>query len=801
MLVLNHAWIQAWLNAEIPDAEQVETFLLKQGFEVEPVEPIYTKDIVIGQITQIDKHPNADKLNLCQVQLGNQRSETIVCGCPSVAVGIKVAVALNGTDLGDFVIEKRKIRGVESNGMLCSMKELGFKVASTGIWHLHAQAPVGQMLDTWLQRSHRRYGIELTPNRGDCMSVKGMAREFAIGVDCQAQAPWGQAAPSFMQLPLQASVAVSDEASAFVEAMYLVRLKRPAGPLAQTPDWMKARLVESGFSLHHIVVDTLNYVMLETGQPMHAYTGHLGDNFSLTTGIKGCLAMLNGEEAALDARSLMIMNQDKPVCIAGYMGSQASASSEEDEAIVLEAAYFAAEKVAFHCRQYPWHTQSGSRFERGIDRHNTQYAMQRAIDLLATYAEFSPSYRMAMQAEPAQAATIQLPLDLPEKLLGYAVEPKAIEAALTRVGCEVSLADGGFEVGVPSWRNDLQLPESLVGEILRIHGYPEHHAGRLHATFSAGVETYTQIDRAMDQYKQHMLGQGFYETYSYSFEDRQETLDFHEDEASVVSLRNPISAAFGAMRVSMFPGLFKQVKRNLAKQISDVRLFELGRCFQSDDQGKVQEHNQLSAVCCGRMFQENWIAQSNISFFYAKSLLMSVTKVLPVHADSRLTWQSVPVAGMHPHQSGKLMAGDVQVGCCGLLHPQLAKKHKITQDVFFLSVNLDWLIANQAAVAYAAVSNQPAMRRDLSLIVPDVVSYAQIKQEIQASVFQYLTKVVIFDIYRGEQIPHGCYSISIGLLFQGETRTLTDEDLSPMMHALTSNFAEKLNIKTRGGKE
>ena len=802
MLVINQQWLQTWLDREIPSREDVEDFLLRQGFETEAVPPIHTADIIVGYIKAVKKHPNADKLNLCSVQVAEETIVEIVCGCDSVKAGIKVAAALDGASLGDFKIEKRKIRGVLSNGMLCSMQELGFKVASRGIWHLDPDAPVGQKLDDWLKRSSISYGIELTPNRGDCLSVRGMAREFAIGMNAQSNQPWGDAAPSFLSLPVRNAIRIDQKAQALVDNFHIVKLSSVSSEQSyQTPDWIQARLLEAGYGLHHCVVDILNYAMLETGQPFHAYTGQLTDNFSVGLGQAHEVDLLNGETAAIDEQTLTVRNEEKPVCIAGYMGMDVSASSENDTSIYLEAAGFDSTQVAYHCRRYPWHTQSGSRFERGIDFNNTATAMQRAIDLLIDHAGYQPEYRLYGQGTAATDQTITLPYSLVGSILGFSCSKEKIHTALMKVGCALEGHNEQCQVKVPSWRNDLSIPESLVSEYLRIYGMSQQESSGIKATITAGVETYARIDRTITALKQYMIGQGFFETYSYSFGDAQEMQSFYHDADALVTLTNPISAALKTMRPTLLSGLLRQLKKNLAKQTVDVRLFEVGQCFQRDHNGSVVEQCMLSAIMTGKVLPESWQDGGALSFTHVKSIMQKALHIIPLQASIDMQWLPAEITGMHPHQSGQIIVNNQVVGSCGLLHPKIAKQHKIQQNVFVFSIAVDWITAHIQGQPYHSVSNQPTMRRDLSLIVPENVSYAQIKQEIQSSIFQYLTKVVIFDIYRGSQIPDGCYSISLGLLFQSKEKTLADEELVPMINDLVANLLSKLNIKTRGGNE
>ena len=801
MLVLNENWIQSWLDQKI-DVDQSHEFLLQQGFEMESLDPIHTKGIIIGEIIAVGKHPDADKLNVCQVAVGKADVLQIVCGCSSVEVGVKVAVATEGIELGDFTIAKRKLRGVESCGMLCSQSELGFKTSSSGIWHLNKEAPVGILLDVYLQRSETRYGIDVTPNRGDCMSLRGIVREFAIGLQANVVPPWDVISQDFLSLPVRSEIAVSVGAKAFVDMFHLVCLERDqASCELMTPDWMQVRLIEAGFGLHHCVVDILNYVMLETGQPMHAYGSGVTDEFSLQMGQNDSLELLNGEEVTLDKSTLVISNAGRPVCIAGYMGGQESACQKEDITIFLEAAAFDSAQVAYHCRKYVDHTQSGSRFERGIDFNFTKNACQRAIDLLIKYAGFKPSYRIAYDdydlADKTQS--IDFPLSFPEKVLGFSYPIESIESSLKSSGCSVSICEDEISVIPPTWRNDLKLPETVVSELLRLQGMPKDLNHSLPLNLDFHVSDFAKTDAFVDSVKRLMLGCGFYETYGYSFESGEETLQFCRDDSSLVMLKNPISHAFNAMRVTMFPGLLKQVKKNLSKQESNIRLFEIGHCFERQD-GNILERMMLSCALTGSDVAESWFGSTPMGFFHAKSLLDYVLSSFRIQYPAKLVWKEDSIDGFHPHQGGQFYYDGQAIGTCGLLHPKLAKTNKIKEKLYFISLDLDWLKAHISDDKhYQQVSNQPMMRRDLSLIIPNAISYQLIKKEIDANITDNLKKVMVFDIYNGDQIPDGFYSMSIGLVFQDALKTLQDDDLAPVILNLMANLEKKLNIKPRGG--
>jgi phenylalanyl-tRNA synthetase beta chain len=512
--------------------------------------------------------------------------------------------------------------------------------------------------------------------------------------------------------------------------------------------------------------------------------------------------MLNGETAVLDAKTLVVKNAADVSCIAGYMGLDDGSCSDSESSIYLEAACFSAEQVAYHCRRYKWHTQSGSRFERGIDFSYTKTALLRAIALLQEYAGFQPDYRLETIVRAQKNRLIELSDHQVSSILGANISAQQVERALVRSACEVEISGEKMHVHVPSWRNDLQIPESLVAEYLRL-GLTEQIEGKpLHPSLPHNVNEFNQEDILVQRLREMMLGYGFTETFTYSFAAQEDVLPFAESEACIVQLENPIAQSLAVLRTALFPGLLRQVCTNLAKRSTAVQLFELGQCFAYGDDRMLNEQKMLAVAMSGAARAESWMGKEQFSFFHAKSLLVeTLTSHLGRKIFSQCVWRPGAIAGLHPHQSGCFYLGDIKIGACGLLHPQLARQYKVQQEVFFAELNVQAILRNVSVdMPYLPVSNKPAMRRDLSLTVPDKIGFYQIKSEIQRSIFKFLKKVVIFDIYRGRQISEGHYSVSIGLLFQDDCVTLQDEQLQPMLDDLTQRLSVSLGIKTRGGK-
>lgn len=801
MVQFNTKWLSEWVQSKSLPVDKLHNALVSQGLENEVAYAALSDAVVVGEVLSCEPHPKSKKLSVTTVNIGEASPLTIVCGCPTVTTARKVCVAKIGAQVGDIVIAERPICGLTSYGMLCSLSELGVGGAqSGGICHLSDDAQIGLTVSEWLRSDAARIDIEVTMNRGDCMSVRGVAREIAVGQGLLLQEPWDCSLDKMLALPQAAfPVTIAQDAQAVCTALHILHMDTI--DLTQvTPDWMAVRLRESGFGLHNIVVDILHYVMLETGQPFHAYDaakieGGLHVGFANQGAV---LSSLLGDDLILDAKTLVVADAQEPHCVAGYMGDKLSAVSDTTTAIYLEAACFSAPQSAYHCRRFPQHTQSGSRFERGIDFGYTQKALSRAMDLLQTYAGAQPlALGSAVTDKDRPGTVIKMQGGYPEKILGYAIDGQDLRAVLQAVGCELADDQEGMVCSVPSWRGDMVLPQHLVSEYLRFRGVKAVEQPVVTATLS----TFSSPDEAScaraDLVRAHLVSQGGYEAFTYNFIDRELDALFSPDDKQAITLKNPLGKSYATLRASMLPGLLSALARNQAHGEKAVALFEMGRVYTRDADSLCQP-NFLSGVSVGGLAPERWQHNAEMyDFFAAKGLLSWLFE--SVCLSQPVVWQPKALPGYHPRQCGVWTIAGKMLAKVGVLHPAVSKRFGLQGDV--CAWECDFSLLSAMALPHRplqAVSKYPTVRRDLSLLVPENLSYADIYKRIQDSVKMCLKNVVIFDIYSGNQVPDGFYSISLGLVFQSDEASLKDEEVAVSITQLLDDLASTLHITVRG---
>lgn len=794
MVQFNHAWLMSWLPGTSESVSAISDKLNIQGFETEAQSSLSLEGIVVGEIVACGPHPKADRLSICSVRVGNDQILSIVCGCPTVRSGIKVACAQVGSKVNGLLIERRELRGVLSEGMLCSQKELGLSSSTKGIWHLSADAPVGKSLSHWLQADSNAYAIDVTPNRGDAMSVRGIARELSIAFDCTLTQPWdARAIPKKVADLPNPLCQAHDACSAF----HLVKFGGITKDVT-IPDWMAVRLIESGIALHHPVVDILNYVMLETGQPMHAYDASVvSGQFDISYAKSDeSLELINGKKVALDAQSLVIRSADKPVCIAGYMGGSESQVQDHTASIYLEVAAFSPSIIAYNCRRYQYHTQSGSRFERGMDPGYTYDALLRAVSLLQDLLGAELLGYAAYQAPSSQPVLVDVTYDYLQKLLGFSYSNDAIFKSLNAAGFEVQANDAGFCCVVPSWRNEVHLPCHIASELVRINGLPEGNTHSMQAHLGKPIRHFEKISSSISAYKKWLCANGFYETLSYSFQSHEKAKHFFASHENLISLSNPLSEDYTYLRSSLWPNLLTQMRMNLHKQHADVRLFETGRCYVHTPDGVAIQPRYLGMVMCGRVLCENWLnADSRYDFFRAKSI---VDRLLSIGSKVKPSAQPQIFPGLHPSQSAVYKQDNVEVAIVGVIHPRLARVYDVPEDTCLLQLNLDALHNDHYENNMARrPSPYPTLRRDLSFMVPQNVEFEIIEKKIEECLHCYLKYFVLFDIYSGRQVLEGFKSFSLGFVFQHEERSLQEADIQVMIDRFI-NELKTCGIMTRG---
>jgi phenylalanyl-tRNA synthetase beta chain len=787
----SEAWLREWVNPAI-STEELADQLSMAGLEVDSVEPAAPlfSGVVVGHVLAREQHPDADKLSVCSVDIGADEPSQIVCGAKNVTAGMKVAVATVGAKLpGDFKIKKAKLRGVQSLGMICSASELGLAESSDGIMGLPDDAPVGKDFRDWLKLDDACIEVDLTPDRGDCLSVAGIAREVGV-INRTPLTPPG-IEPVTPSIDDSFPVEVGAPAAC---PRYLCRVIRGIDIGAATPDWIKERLRRGGIRSIDPVVDVTNYVLLELGQPMHGFDlARLAGGIRVRMAQEGeQLTLLDGSELALKADSLVIADHHKPLALAGIMGGEDSGVSGETRDILLEAAFFAPLAIAGRARGYGLHTDSSHRFERGVDPELQRRAMEYATGLLLAIVggQAGPVVELASEADLPKPPTIRLRRERVAKILGVRIDDATITDILTRLDMALSPAEDGWDVVPPSARFDCAIEVDLIEEIGRIYGYiniPESSSAAP-VTLWAAPENAFGLDRAKDL----LVDRDYQEAITYSFisPELAELLCPGEPQ---IRLANPISADMAVMRASLWPGLLATLRHNLARQQTRVRVFESGLSFRRVD-GELVQRPKLAAAVTGNSRDEQWgLPTRKVDFFDLKGDLEALLSLVDPQGGFAFEAAEHPV--LHPGQSARVLRDGVAIGWIGMLHPAQQKALDLPASYLF-EIDLAGL-AEGRLPAFQAISKYPAIRRDLALVVGRDVPAAAVLACARRAAPAVVREIALFDVYTGENIEPFLKSLALSLILQESSHTLTDQEVDQATARVLDALASELSAKLR----
>jgi phenylalanyl-tRNA synthetase beta chain len=786
------SWLREWVNPEL-DTDELAHQLTMTGHEVDAVdrEGEALDGVVIAEILEFSKHPDADRLNVCQVSDGSGDTLEIVCGAPNLFVGMRSPLAKPGVTLPNGLkLRKSKIRGVVSNGMLCSAVELGLGEDSDGIISLPADAPVGESLTSFLSLPDAAFDLSLTPNRGDCFSVLGIARDVS----------------AFSGTALKN--AAVDAVKAEIEDVHPVEIDLPEGcpnfagrvirgidPNARSPIWMTERLRRSGLRGISPVVDITNYVMLELGQPLHAY------DLGLVQGpIRPRLAK-NGEKLTLLDEKEIVVNEDTLVIsddtgaigLAGIMGGLSTAVSDATVDVFFEAAFWPQQFVAGRARSYGLHTDASLRFERGVDPTAQSRAVERATELLLQVCGGKAGPLVLQTAEEFLPATnpIRLRRDRISKLLGLVIDDRTIVGILERLGMHVAEAGEGWDVISPSHRFDIGIEADLIEEVARIYGYDEIPATTAVAETPLRTESESQV--GLNQVAATLVARDYQEVVTYSFIDRESDRAL-SGEDSKLELSNPISSEMSVMRASLLPGMLFAAASNIARQQDRIRVFELGKSFH----GTLDAHTEVlrvAGVLTGAVRSEQWGDKPQaVDFFDVKADVEAMLKLAGESATSQFVAAEHPA--LQPGQSAHIVRDGNVIGVIGKLHPRHAKVFDLKRSVYVFEVNAELAFASTPPWA-TAISKYPSIRRDIAVVVDEKISADELLEVVASSAPELISSVRIFDIYQGAGIEAGLKSVALGLILQETSRTLTDEDADSAMAAAVQKLQEKYGAELR----
>ncbi|HEY9132473.1 MAG TPA: phenylalanine--tRNA ligase subunit beta [Dyella sp.] len=768
--------------------------LTMAGLEVEELTVLgeSLSGVVVAEIVAAEKHPEADRLQVCKVNAGQGEPLQIVCGAPNARVGIKVPLATVGANLpGGIAIKAAKLRGVESFGMLCSAKELGLDNDASGLLELPGDAPVGQLLADYLGLPDAAFELKLTPNRPDCLGLVGLAHDVA--------ALFG----SHVKQPEQAPIAVTGTATRGIRLeagadapRYLGRVIEGIDTAAKSPLWLTERLRRSGLRPISPVVDITNYVMLELGQPLHAFDNDmLEGDIVVRHGRAGeAVKLLDGSEAKVDSGFLLIADERKALAVAGVMGGYDSRVTDTTRNIFFEAAHFAPAAIMGRARKLGMHTDASHRFERGVDPELPRRALERATELLIAVAggKAGPVLTAENLADLPKPATVALRRARLRRVLGVEVADSEVARIFTALGMHVAGTAEGWQVTAPSSRFDIEREEDLIEEVARIFGYDRIPTHTPAGALSLATEPEARIGELA--LREQLAAHGYYEAVTLAFVGA-DLLGRWGFKDKLVPLANPLSADLAVMRPSLLPGLVEVLSHNRARQQERVRLFELGRTFAAGD--PPIETPTLALVACGGAHSEQWgEAARELDFYDLKGEFDAIVawggepQRWSVHAEGLPGW-------LHPGRAARVAFDGATVGYLGAVHPRLVKALDLGSDVHVMELALEPLL-NRRLPAARPVPRFPSVRRDIAVDLPEDVSWSQVEQVVRASLGERLTSLVLFDRYSGKGVEIGRKSLAMGLILQDASRTLTDIDADQCVGDAVSALENSCRAKLRG---
>jgi len=786
-----------WLRSHVPTQatrDELAATLTAIGLEVEEVTPLgeSLQQVVVARIVEAVRHPEADRLQVCQVDAGQGGLLQIVCGAPNARAGLVAPLALVGAQVGGIAINAAKLRGVESNGMLCSAKELGLDSDASGLFELPDDAPIGQALSDYLGLPDASIEIKLTPNRADCFGVRGIAYDVAAACASEvlpfAAEPVAVASERRLEVRLQAGGDAP---------RYCGRVVEDLDPAAKTPLWMAERLRRSGVRPVSLLVDITQYVMLELGQPMHAFDL---ETLHGPVGVRRAragetLKLLDGRDATLDDGFLAVTDGDRVIALAGLMGGHATRVTDATRHVFLEAAHFAPAAIMGRGRKLGLHTDAGHRFERGVDPALPRPALELATRLVLELAggRAGPVVEAELREHLPTPAPITLRRARIVRVLGIEIVDAEVERILRALGMEVVATGNGWQVTAPSRRFDIALEEDLIEELARIHGYD-----RLPTTLPGGASriamgSETQLDEL--SVRRQLVAREMLETINYAFVDAA-LLDQWGLDAGRVALANPLSAELAVMRPSLLPGLVAALGRNVARQAGRVRLFELGKVFAAAATAGAApaETQRVAAAVCGDAEALQWgLPARKVDFHDLKGDLDALASA----AGARLDYRPSALPFAHPTRAADVYRDGARIGWIGQLHPRLLQAMQIDVEVLGFELDLAPLAA-RALPRAAELSRFPSVRRDLAFLVPEAVAWSALASSVRGAVGPLLRDVVLFDRYVGPGVEAGFKSLAMGLILQDNSRTLTDRDVDAVVADAVAALAREHDARIRG---
>ncbi len=787
---ISEQWLKEWVPHTLA-AEDLAHQITMAGLEVDAIDAVAGDFslVVVGEITEAEQHPDADKLRVCKVDVGETESLQIVCGAPNARVGLKAPVALVGAVLpGDFKIKKSKLRGVESFGMLCAEAELQLSDAADGLMELPQDASTGTDLRDYLGLNDNTIEIGLTPNRADCLSIRGIAREVSVltGVELQ-ESTWAS-----VSTEASAQIGVDLVATAACP-VYAARVIEGVDNTLASPLWLQERLRRCGLRSKDPLVDVTNFVMLELGQPMHAFDGEKlnGPIVVRMAQPQESMTLLDGKEITLPDDALLITDQTGPIAFAGVMGGQRSAVSSETSTVVLESAFFTPRALAGQARKQGMHTDASHRYERGVDFDLAELALDRATQLIIEIAggQAGPATVVRSKSDLPDRSNVSLSETSLSRALGLEIPKAEVSQILSGLGFGVDQTNEGWSCSVPSWRFDISIEADLVEEVARIYGYNKLPVSKIFANLEMPVRPEKAVSPS--RIRRYLASRDLREVITYSFVDPKLAEQFG-DLAKCVTLKNPISEDLSVMRPSLVPSLVGTAVTNINRQQSRVRIFEQGLTFAVGDD--YPQEAKVAILLSGKAELERMGNRGGtVDFFDIKGEVEAFLSQLGI---TQASYVAAVHQGLHPGQTADILVDGAVVGYVGKIHPQTQKALGLSQAAYVAELNRDALSSADIA-QFASVSKFPEVRRDLAVLVDGDVKVGALIATAKAALGMLGKDVFVFDIYQGQGVPVGQKSVAMGLTLGDQSRTLSDSDVNDAMAQVVESLKETYQAELR----
>jgi phenylalanyl-tRNA synthetase beta chain len=777
-------WLRSLVNTDL-DSQALSHALTMAGLEVEDIQPVAAafSKVVVAKILSAEKHPDADRLQVCSVDVGLTQPLQIVCGAANARAGLLAPCAMVGAELPGISIKQAKVRGVESFGMMCSSKELGLTAEAAGLLELPEGAVVGQDIREYLDLNDHVLTLKLTPNRSDCLSLTGIARDVAAITGAQTNFAAIEAIPASVQQSKNITVNAPESCP-----RYCGRMINEVNAAATTPAWMIKRLERSGIRSISAIVDITNYVLLALGQPMHAFdadklNGDIAVRFAQD---QESLALLNDQDVQLKTDDLVIADAQGAIALAGIMGGKPTSVTETTQHIFLESAFFTPAVIAGKARRLGLSTDSSYRFERGVDFGQTRKAMEYATQLiLEICGGQAGEINEILSALPARQPVV-LRLNRLNAVLGISFEQEVVAKLLTQLGFEFAYADGRFTVAPPSYRFDIEIEEDLIEEVARLHGYD-------HIPATPPVATLTMLaspeaSSHQNQLRDRLVAAGYQEIVTYSFVDESWERDLLGN-AQPIRLKNPIASNLSVMRSGLWGGLLDTLTYNLNRKQERAFLFEIGAVYNQSDE-KFTEASRISGLAYGSAHPEQWAANGvDIDFFDVKAHVEAIT-------GTTIACEKAEHPALHPGQTARLLINGKPVGWLGKLHPKWQQHYNLPKSAFLFELDLDAVLKRNIA-RYEEVSKFLPVRRDLAIVLDENIAIDTVLSEIKKADIALVSEVALFDLYQGKGIPENKKSLALSVLMHDTQKTLVDSDADQAMGILLQLLQNKFNAMLR----